>query len=222
MVDFPDVPNVPGVPPLLGSGSSIASLVLLVADTVASLFAGAGEPQWGIFLDGLAIIPYDSEVSFDYKKDYSVSDYTIEQGGFESYDKVEHPFDVKIRLATGGSLANRQAFLAALDAVIADTNLYDAVVPETVYTDVNFTHYDLHREAQRGATLLIVDLWGIQIRQAGSSTFSSTNTQQPSGANTVAAGGVQTQPTSAAQITAVQQAMGNGGVGGVGNGGTGW
>lgn len=215
-----NVPNVPGVPPLIGGGSSLSSLILLVADTVASLFSGAGEPQWGIFLDGEAIIPYDSEVSFDYKKDYSVSDYTIEQGGFESYDKVEHPFDVKIRLATGGSLANRQAFIAALDSVIADTNLYDAVVPETVYTNVNFTHYDLHREAQRGATLLIVDLWGTQIRQAGSSTFSST--AQPSGANPVAAGPVQPQPTSAAQITAVQQAMGNGGVGGIGNGGTGW
>ena len=98
---MPDIPNLPGVPPL--SSFSTDNLVLLFADVVSAILDFLGGPQWGIFLDGVPAFDYNSIVDFDFKQDWPISDYQVEDGGFQSYDKVQLPFDVRVRVSSGGS-----------------------------------------------------------------------------------------------------------------------
>lgn len=188
------VPNLPGVPPLASYApqAAIAS-ALMLADAVG-LFAGAQPEQWGIFLNGRPVVLADNVLSFTYKSEFAIADYPIEQGGFETYDKVTIPFDVRFRFSCGGSLANRAAFLAGLDTIAPDrTNLYTAVSPEKTYGPVTVSHVDYNRTA-RDVGLITADVWCLNIRVSGASPFQST--ASPSGADPANGGTVQaTSPT---------------------------
>ena len=172
-----NVPNVAGVPPLASFAEDVVGL--LVADAIG-LLLGSSTPQWGIFLDGLPVIAAENTISFEYKQDFPVSDYPVEDGGFQSYDKVQLPGDIRMRFSCGGSVEDRQNFLASIDAVMNTTDLYDVVTPEAVYLSYNFVHRDFRRTAQNGVGLIVVDIWLTEIRVTSTATF--TNTQQPGNA----------------------------------------
>lgn len=204
-----NIPDVPGVPLINFVPGAEAGIELLSADELI-LFPAASGPQWGIFLDGSPVVVADSVVDFTYKQEWALSDYPIEQGAFGTYDKVQIPFDCRIRFSSGGSAANRQALLDSIAAIAGDTNLYDAVTPEEVYPSCNITHYDYKRSSRNGVGLIVVDVWLLQIRIVGAATPS--NTQQPSGAATVNDGTVQptapmpTQQSSVMEMTPAQAA----------------
>lgn len=212
---FPVVPIAPGVPPLLRDPNAVipAALTLLVADAL-TILGGFGQAQWGLFKNSVPVIVSDNVVSFDFKREWTVSDYPLEQGAFESYDKVAVPFDVRLRFSMGGSDADRQAFLDSIDAAANTLDLFDAVMPEKVYPSVNVTHYDYRRTATNGLGLLVVDAWCIQVRvtaqaaftsaqqnngtgvtsqnsMVGTGAFQAGNTQSPSGADPIGIGNVQ-------------------------------
>jgi len=161
--------------------------ILLIADEI--LTGAFGLQQWGIFSDGEPIIEPDTYISFDYKQTWTLSDYPLEGGAFETYDKVQTPFDARFRVASGGSDANRQALLDSIAAIAGDTNTYDIVTPEEVYPSVNVAHYDYRRTSTNGLGLITIDIWLIQVRITAMTSF--TQTQSPSAANPVSAGQVQ-------------------------------
>ena len=189
---MPDIPQVPGVPAL--ADYSANNIVLLVADIVSAINGFIG-PSWGVFLDGAQAFPYDSVVDFDYKQDWPVSDYPVEDGGFQSYDKVQLPFDVRVRVASGGTELDRQALLTSVIDAANTLDLYDVVTPEQTYSSCNITHVDFRRQSHNGVGLIIVDIWFVEIRQSATSNFS--NTQSPGTAGQVNTGNVSPQAPSA-------------------------
>ena len=183
-----NVPKVPGVPSL---GSYAASVISLLIDDVINLVLGDTENVWGIYLDGAQVIEADSMAAFDFRQDLPISDYQVEEGAFQSYDKVQLPTEIRVRVACGGDIASRQAFLQSIDAVMNTTDLYDVVTPEAVYQSYNFTHRDFRRSGDQGNGLIVVYLWLTQVRESSQATF--TNTQTPGGAGQQNAGNVQPQ-----------------------------
>lgn len=171
---MPIVPNVPGVPSL--SSYATGAIALLVSDAV-SFALSAAIPRWGIFRNGVAVIASTNTISFEMRQDFPISDYPVEKGAFQSYNKVQLPGDIRVSVSRGGSETERQQFLKSIDAVINTTDLYDVVTPEQVYTNYNFSHRDVRRAAKGGVGLITVDLWLTEIRE--SSTASFQNTQQP-------------------------------------------
>lgn len=169
-----DVPNLPGVPALISYAAN--DVALLVADVISAVGALFGS-QWGIFLDGAQAFDYNSVVDFNYKQDWPISDYQLEDGAFQSYDKVQLPFDVKVRVASGGSESEREALLTSVMAAANTLDLYDVVTPEQTYSSCNITHIDFARTATNGVGMIVIDIWFIEIRITSTSTFS--NTQQP-------------------------------------------
>lgn len=204
---FPNVPDVPGVPALVRDVlASVPDVVqLLVADAL-SLFAGLEPPQWGLFLGGEPAVIAESVVSFEYKQRYEVASFPIEQGGFESYDKVQRPFDVRLRFSTGGSAADRDALLASARAAVASLDLFDAVTPLATYESVNPVHIDYRQTATQGVGLLVLDLFCEQVRITASSSFT----------NSLTAGG-----NGSAAASASSSSPGAGGGGGAAGGGVG-
>jgi hypothetical protein len=189
---------LPGVPPLLFPPVAQAPFVLLTADTVAG-FAGFGVQQWGIFLGGSPVVTADSVVSFEYKAEWTISDYPVEQGAFQSYDKVYVPFDVRITFTAGGSLSNRQSLLDSIAAIAGDLNLYDAVTPEATYSSVNVTHYDYKRTATNGLGLMQVTVWCEQVVTT-TTNGGLSSTAAASGADQVNDGTVQTTGATSTQV----------------------
>jgi hypothetical protein len=187
---FPNVPLVPGVPPVPRPPGFIPSVLsLLINDTVSSILTGLYALRWGIFQNGLPVIVPRSIVSLDFKQDWTVSSYPVEQGGFQSYNKVQTPFEARVRMASDTATADRTELLVNVAAIAASLDTYDIVTPEVIYQSANIHHYDYQRTATNGAGLIVVDLWLTQIVQTSTSTFA--NTQTPSGANPIAGGNVQ-------------------------------
>lgn len=186
------VPKVPGVPNL---GSYAASAIVLLIEDVINLVIGEPQTLWGVYLDGELVIESDSMVSFDLRQDLPVSDYQVEEGAFQSYDKVQLPTEIRLRVSAGGDLVNRQRFLQSIDAVMNTTDLYDIVTPEMIYPSYNFSHRDFRRQSDQGNGLIVVDLWMTQIRETSQATF--TNTAQPGAAGQQNSGNVQPQSNDA-------------------------
>lgn len=160
-----DVPNLPGVPPVFRSSVGSAVLSLLSADA-ASLIGGIFNfPKWGIYLDGIPVVVADTVVAFELDKSWQISNFPIEGGNFQSYNKVYNPFSGTFRFVSGGSLTNRQELLLSVDAISGDLNSYDIVTPEAVYAGVNVVDYSYRRTAHDGVGLLAVDVRVEQVRQ---------------------------------------------------------
>jgi hypothetical protein len=177
-----------GLPPLAVAPAAISALLntstLLQADAV-SLF-GTIQAPWGVYLNNQPIALADSVVSLRYRQDWRIADYPMEQGAFESYNKVQMPFDVLVKLSKGGSQVDRQAFLAAIDAAAQSLALYDVLTPERIFTSVNIAHVEYERTADRGKTLITVEIGLIEIRETATQSFA--NTKASSGADPENAG----------------------------------
>lgn len=187
-----DVPFLPGVPPLPSYAAN--GVVLLVSDLVSAANAIFGSP-WGIFLNGEQAFDYNSVVDFDYKQDWPISDYQLEDGAFQSYDKVQLPFDVKVRVASFGDEAGREATLSSVLAAANTLDLYDVVTPEMTFPSSNITHVDFKRSSHNGVGMIVMDIWFVQIRVTATSTF--TGTQSPSASSQQSTGNVSTTTPSA-------------------------
>jgi hypothetical protein len=241
---FPDVPRAPGVPSVVRKIGSIESnIVMLAADAVAIVRMFAG-PQWGIFTKaGAPLIIGDSVMAVDFRKEYRILDFPIEQGSFASYNKVETPFDIRITFASsgkqtllasilsGGALgslitgtdpvqANRTAFLKTMADATATLDLVDVITPEATYKGCNITHYDYRREARKGATMILVDVWLQEVRVSAKAAANNAGTdpinvvtppavtspQNPASADPVSDGTVQATPITPTQASALPPA----------------
>ncbi len=192
---YPNVPVTQGVPPVPRDASNSASgdepLLTRDADAIDRLAA----TQWGIFTQGGGnVLTPDNIAAVGYSAEYRHADYPLEGGGFESYNKVATPFSNRVMMTKGGRLSERQSFLATLESIRGDLNLYNVVTPERVYLNVNIERVTLDRNASNGATLLGVEVLMREIRQTATAAFSSS--QSPSGADAVNNGSVQTKPSS--------------------------
>ena len=148
-------------------------LALATKDATDGRFATVAN-AWGIFLDGVHVLEPDSFLGYEYMNESKVSQYPQQSGAFQSYNKVATPFDVRVRMSKGGTIADRTAYLAEVEAAAKSLNLYSVVTPEKTYLNTNIVKVS-HRHAQReGATLLVVELWFLEIRNTATAQFYQT------------------------------------------------
>lgn len=193
------VPQVAGVPALLGGFGPVAAIGSLI--DIASSLPTSLAPMWGIFLNGEAVVTADSVISMDARAEAVISDYPLEGGTFESYDKVDRPFDVRFRFASGGNDANRAALFASIKALMADKqNQYMFIAPEDIFDGVTISHFDYHRTSINGVGLPAIDVWGWQLL-VGFSSPSGGGTQSIGASPQTNNGPVQLQGTGAANTS---------------------
>ena len=162
-----------GIPPLLNKVAGVVNTASLLAADVGSFLGMFGAPQWGIFKDGTPVILADSVIEVDFKKEWRIADYPVEQGAFQSYNKVETPFDAKVKLSKGGKEADRQEFLDTIDDIAGTLDLYDVVTPEKTYIGANISHYDYRRQALNGVGIIVVELFLVEVRATATATFAN-------------------------------------------------
>ena len=155
---------------------------------------GGGSPAWGIFapvtsapaiaqkstllgtVRGLLGVPPsktagmtqllapDSIVAFDLKKEWNIARYPMEEGAFQSYNKVKEPYDIRLTMTKGGDTTEHKIFLGILDTLAVSTGLVNVITPDAAYTNGNVYHYDMHRTSTNGVGLLTVNVYVAEIR----------------------------------------------------------
>lgn len=187
---MPFIPNVPGVPALVSYVT--APIDLLVQDAINLLF-GIAFDEWTILLDGAPAFDFESIAKLGYRKEWVVADYPIEDGSFLSYDKVEMPYELHLKITSGGSEEERQAFIAEIDALAGTTELFTIVSPEKIYENATISKWTYLREADAGVGMIVADITFQEIRLSEPASFS--NTQQPGSAGQQGVGNVQSKAT---------------------------
>lgn len=218
---FPNVPNLPGVPPLARSAltaiSTVQGLVSAVGNTLQFFKGKQPGPLWGVYDSGMkSVVTADSFLSFRAKRSTKIADFPIQDGGFNSYDKVTIPFTTAIRISRGGSVSDRADLFAQLDALIASLLLYSILTPEKTWLNVNMEDYEVVRESNKDAYFFTqVDLSFREIRPvvAVYTTTDSapdlTNAQQASASPSINQGVVvPTVPSNAVQDAATTAVAG--------------
>lgn len=210
---FPNVPNVPGAPQIPRSPDApVSPSPTLDNESAQSALSSAStaQPLWGVFdSSGNLAINADSVRNFDWRQEYRIGNYPVQQGSFASYDKVTVPFESAVRVIKTGSLSDRTAFLTQVQAVCASLNLYTIMTPEYSYPNCNVTRAELSRHERNGAYILVYDIFFQQIIQVtpqytgttadGTPLPDTSNAQQPTAQPPVNNGQVNsTTPTAAA------------------------
>jgi hypothetical protein len=195
-IPYPNVPPLPGVPALARSNNAqFAGAALNIVGQLLplSLFG----TKWGIVdKNGAAVISPDSFVDFEYREERKIPNYPIEQGSFNSYNKVAVPFDIRVTVSCSGNTLgvpgrmSKQAFLTAIQALLNSLDLVSVVTPNNTYNNCNLVHVDYRREARQGATLILAQLWFQEVRIAQKPVVP---TAQPSGTSSTSFG--QLSPT---------------------------
>lgn len=181
-IPYPNVPKLPGVPALSRSNNAqfVAAALTIVGEILPLGLFGT---KWGIVAqDGSASLTPDSFVDFEYRNERKVPTYPIEDGSFQSYNKVAMPFDCRVTVTcSGNGKMSKQAFLEAVQKLLSSLTLVDIVTPNATYESCNLVHVDYRREARQGATLIMAQLWFQEIRVAQKPVVP---TAAPSGAKT--------------------------------------
>jgi hypothetical protein len=179
-----------GIPPLLNQVSNITSNITLAVADALLIYQKFQQPSWGIFNAGgsFAIIP-DNIVSVGYQRQWAIASYPMEEGAFQSYNKVQFPFANKVQMSKGGTVEDKQSFLDALESISGSLDLFDIVTPEKTYFNVNIAGINYDRDAVSGAGLLMVNLDFQEIRLTATAKFS--NVVDPNAADPVSNGTVQ-------------------------------
>jgi hypothetical protein len=180
--------------------------------------ASFGGPKWGIFRNGKPPVVGTSISGFEYKSGSRVADHPIEEGGFDSYNKVQEPYDARITIICDGSTpssrqsaisattatANRAAFLATVDGLVKSLELVSIATPEFTYTNANCVQYSYARKSRDGISWIVCDIALKEIRQVPANGFAAAPApQQPEGASPVNNGSPQTTTPTAAQTPPV-------------------
>lgn len=180
--------SFPGLPSLPATVSLLSDVALIVSDALG-LLTGFAASQWGIFQDGFPVVVADNVVSVSYNQDWTIADFPIEDGGFETYDKVDTPFNSRVRFSSGGSQSNREALFDSIAAIAGNLELYDVVTPEVVYPSVNIQGYNVSRTSNNGVGLIMIEVKLLEVRVNATAAF--TSTKSPTSANQVNDGTVQ-------------------------------
>lgn len=176
-------PNLAGVPRLKNfipsAGSVVRSGFGIIQASGWQLVSN--QQEWGIFdksgkplvdsqklkdlprlvrtaADVIGISNSASFNSMEFTKEFRVSNFPVEDGGFASYNKVGLPGEAVVTLCMGGSEADRKSFLDSIDGACGSTNLYDIKTPTATYINYSINRYSYSRRSESGAQLLIVTL----------------------------------------------------------------
>jgi hypothetical protein len=122
------------------------------------------------------VLQPDSIFRLGYTQEYTLPTNPIQDGSFETYNKIATPYEIELRLIKSGSLADRARFLDDLESVGASLDLFRIVTPERTYQPVNVSGFSIVREGAQGAYYFTeVDIRVVEIRQV-KAQYSSVST----------------------------------------------
>ena len=128
---------------------------------------------WGVFYANPAnpdtstkVFDVDSMISTHYDHVNKVSSFPVEKGSFVSYNKVNEPRTMKLKMVVHGGL-RVAAFLQAVEDELVSINLYNIITPEHTYKNFTLEKVTYPREA-KSVDLVAVDLTFLEVIEVAS------------------------------------------------------
>lgn len=188
----------------------MATVLLDSADDSTDLLSSQYS-LWAIYASGSSdpVIEPDSFLGIEFRGEARVSDYPVEQGAFASYNKVQTPEGIRIKLACANEAMARGDFLSQLESMKQSVDVYDISTPDLLYESYTLTHYDYTRRATNGVSMIVAECHFEEIRQTGDATYSASGSNagvqsnSPSANDPVDSGTVSATNPTAAQSAAV-------------------
>ncbi len=153
--------------------------------------------EWAVVTRNKGLsVQFDGIMDIDVKNESKVLTSPIEKSSFAAYNKVETPLDVVITGASQQDGATQSAILDALNKLVSGAELVDIVTPTAVYLKMTLESYSYKRTATDGASLLVVELHAIEVREVETTRVTKTKTKRASSAKTQKTGQTQTKKPS--------------------------
>lgn len=112
----------------------------------------------------LGVLEEPSFNALDYSKEYRVSNFPIEGGGFASYNKVEMPGSIVVTMCMGGSDKEQKRFLDSIKNAAGSLDTYSIITPKKSYVSYNINRYAFSNRVENGADILIVAIDITEVR----------------------------------------------------------
>ena len=192
------------------------ALLTEVSDVVGIDLLNPRSSHWQI-LDGqtgAVIITPDTVTKFEFKGSRQLSDYPVEQGAFDAYNKVREPYEIRMTMVCAGlnyaqsafnalglnigqAYMQKNDFLDTFEYMLDTTDVFSIVTPDKTYQNANLARFDYRRETNEGANMLIVDALFQEVPQVNTAFYSKSglpdiNSASPSASDAVSLGTVQT------------------------------
>jgi hypothetical protein len=166
--------DIAGLPPLRTTikRGLISNGVAILND----LLSGAEEKNWGVFSeDGKKkILDPDNFMGIEFTNNSRISDYPIEGGSFQSYNKIATPYDAVITMSKGGTGDDRKAFTAVLENVLNTLDVYTIITPDEIFKSACVEHYTYRRTQQSGANIIIAEIYFREVKKTAQARFNQT------------------------------------------------
>lgn len=120
-----------GVPVIIPANSAISPLVSAASSALAPFAEIAGLLGLPNLLPVVA-----STIEFDFSQEWAIATYPVEGGQFQSYDKVQMPFECRVQLASGGAPSQRQAFINSILAIAGGSPLGASSLLSTILSPI--------------------------------------------------------------------------------------
>lgn len=114
---------------------------------------------------GNDLVRFTSFLSCDVRNESTVVSSQVEEGSFASYNKVDSPLEVNVRLGIQGNDGELKDALDTLDSLRKSTKLVNLVMPSAEYRDLNLEMFNYTIKTELGRGVLFVDLSLKEIRQ---------------------------------------------------------
>lgn len=198
----------------------MAEETLMTADS-SSVSKNISISDYGLYIDDALALKPDSFISYSYVNESRISQYPQEAGAFQQYNKVDTPFNVRVRMTKGGNVADVASFLSQVESLPKATNLsfYEVRTPERYYSSLNIEKISHEHTSSHGVNLLTVDINLVEIRVTASAQYSNTtsptatgnlsNAKAPAATDPKTTGTVQPQAPTQTQQKAVGDALAN-------------
>lgn len=218
-IPYPNVPDVPGVPSIARSADFSGDYGDLISAVMGgnplSIIESVTTPRWGIYLPDTMekMIDPDSVLAFEYRGEARISDYPVEEGGFKSYNKVQQPYDIRMKMTcegagtltsaitTSGGMT-RESFIGTLGDLKASLLPVNIVTPDFVYQSANLVHFDYKRTNTDGVTMITAELYFREIQQSAKAGYKTVGSD--SAADSKNQGTVNTVTPSTTQGAAIK------------------
>ena len=148
--------------------------------------------QWGLYNEyGVPLLLSNHVVGIQYNNGSSLADAPLEKGSFASYNKVANPYTAVVQLVKGdGSVAERNLWLAQIEAYARTPIKFYIVSPEFVYINACIESISYSRSAQEGQQLIRVNIALREVREV-KVDYASEEVAKADDAKTVDSGNVQ-------------------------------
>lgn len=139
----------------------------------ASNVTSASNNIWGVFdANNNPAFVVDTYMMLSPSASSKVSEFPVENGSFASFNKVQKPREVSIRVSLGGDPTAMTTLLEKFETLRLSTAMLSVVTPYAVYLNMVLTNYKNEHTSIKGASRIEADLKFEEIRQV-TPTFSN-------------------------------------------------